>query len=195
MGLRAAFVEDHVWMNDAGERGLSIQWQPFWTKDKEGRSVHLRLYGPADYEALGRMYDDYEPKGLECGLPPPNERVRRRWLDHLVSEFFNVLALHEGRIIGHAALALSDRCLCPEYLIFIQKGFRNGGIGTTLSQAMKKAAEAGGCEKIVLTVRTANRRAIRVFEKVGFGFLDGIQPCRDMALELRPTRHRRKRKG
>jgi len=183
-------------MNGAGEKGLSITCLPLWIKDKHGRSIHVRTYEASDFEALCKMYDDYEPKGLECGLPPPNERVRLRWLHHLVSKLFNVLALYKGRVIGHAALALSDSCLCPEYLVFIQRGFQDSGIGTALSQTMKKVAEEGGCEKIVLTVRTANSRAIKVFEKVGFAFLDGIQPCRDMALELRPTTHHsRKPKG
>ncbi|MDY6950538.1 MAG: GNAT family N-acetyltransferase [Thermodesulfobacteriota bacterium] len=163
-------------------------------KDKGGRSVHVRAYEASDFEALRKMYDDYDPKGLECGLPPPDDQVRLRWLNHMVSELFNVLALYRGRVIGHAALAFSDSCLCPEYLVFIQKGFRDSGIGTVLSQTMKKVAEEAGCEKILLTVRTANRRAIRVFERVGFGFLDGIQPCRDMALELGPKRHGRKGK-
>lgn len=183
-------------MSGAGKKRLSIKCPPLRVKDKLGRSIHVREYEAPDVEALCKMYDDYEPKGLECGLPPPDEKVRHEWLRHLVSEFFNVLALYKGQVIGHAALDFPDSCLCPEYLIFIQKGFRNMGIGSALSQTMKKVAEEGGCEKIVLTVRTANRRAIKVFEKVGFAFLDGIQPCRDMALELRPmSTHRGKPKG
>jgi len=134
------------------------------------------------------MYEAFEPKGLECGLPPPDGEVRMRWINHVVAELFNVLALYKGRVVGHSALDLSDARSCPEYLIFIQKGFRNLGVGTALSAIMKKVAEEAGCEKVVVTVRTANRRAIKVFERVGFCFCSGIEACRDMELKLKPAR-------
>ena len=103
------------------------------------------------------------------------------------------LAMVDNFLEGHAALDLSDSRRCPEFVIFIQKGFRNVGIGTGLSQAMKGVAKDAGCEKVVLTVRTANRRAIKVFERVGFSFCSGIEACRDMELQIERTKtHRRK---
>jgi RimJ/RimL family protein N-acetyltransferase len=175
-------------MSGAGQKSLSFKCLPIQIKDNRGRSIQARTCEAADFEALRKMYDDFEPKGLECGLPPPNDHVRLKWLNHVVSELFNVLAIYKGRVIGHVALDLSGFCACPEYLIFIQKEFRNLGIGTALSEVMKKVAEEAGCEKIVLTVRTANSRAIKVFEKVGFAFCSGIESCRDMELPITPTR-------
>ncbi len=131
------------------------------------------------------MYETFEPKGLECGLPPPNGEVRMRWINHVVAELFNVLALHKSRVIGHIALDLCRARSCSEYLIFIQKGFRNLGVGTALSAIMKKVAEEAGCEKVVVTVRNANRRAIKVFKKVGFSFCGDINTCRDMELLIK----------
>jgi ribosomal protein S18 acetylase RimI-like enzyme len=59
---------------------------------------------------------------------------------------------------------------------------------------MKKVAKEAGCEKVVLTVRTANRRAIKVFEKVGFGFCSGIDACRDMELQVKSAKPRSKKR-
>ena len=171
-----------------GQKRLAFKCLPVQIKDKRGRLMQVRAYEPADFEALHEMYDTFEPKGLESGLPPPDYQVRLRWLNNVVSELFNVLAIYKRRVIGHSALDLSGSPFCPEYLIFIQRGFQNFGVGTALSAIIKKVAEEAGCEKIVLTVRTSNRRAIKVFEKVGFAFCGGIDVCRDMELELKPSK-------
>jgi len=160
-------------------------------KDKRGRLIQIRPYDRLDLDALREMYDSFEPKGLECGLPPPDEKVRLSWVSYMVSELFNVLAVYRLRVVGHAALALCKTPLCPEYLVFVRKGFRNVGIGTALSEAMKSAAQEAQCKKVMLTVRTANTRAVKVFKKVGFEFCDSIDTCRDMELRLKPSRGRK----
>ena len=172
----------------------AFQCLPVQVKDTSGRVIKIRAYEASDFEGLRKMYDAFEPKGLECGLPAPDDRVRLRWLNSVVSGLFNVLAIHKGRIIGHSGLDLTCSPLCPEFFIFIQKGFRNLGIGTALSGVMKKVAQEAGCQKVVLTVRTANRRAIKVFEKVGFGFCSGIDACRDMELQVKSAMPRGKKR-
>ena len=176
------------------QKRLAFQCLPVQVKDARGRAIKIRAYEAADFEALREMYDAFEPKGLECGLPPPDDRVRLKWLNFVVSELFNVMAIHKGHVIGHSGLDLRCSPLCPEFFIFIQEGFRNLGIGTALSGVMKKVAEEAGCEKVVLTVRTANRRAIKVFEKVGFGFCSGIDACRDMELQVKSATPRGKKR-
>ena len=176
------------------QKRLAFECLPVQVKDTRGRVIKIRAYEEADFEALRQMYDAFEPKGLECGLPPPDDRVRLRWLNFVVSGLFNVLAIHKGRVIGHSGLDLTCSPLCPEFFIFIQKSFRNIGIGTALSVVMKEVAKEAGCEKVVLTVRTANRRAIKVFEKVGFGFCSGIDACRDMELQVKSVKPRSKKR-
>ena len=184
--MKVLEVDDKL--SSPGQKRLAFKCLPVQIKDKRGRLMQVRAYEAADFEALHEMYDTFEPKGLESGLPPPDYQVRLRWLNNVVSELFNVLAIYKRRVIGHSALDLSGSPFCPEYLIFIQRGFRNFGVGTALSAIIKKVAEEAGCEKVVLTVRTANRRAIKVFQKVGFAFCSGIDVCRDMELELKPPR-------
>lgn len=175
-------------MNCAGQKGLRFEGLPTQIKDRRGRLILVRAYEAQDFEGLKEMYDTFEPKGLESGLPPPDDQARLRWLNCVVSDLFNVLAVYKGLVIGHIALDLSCAPSCPEYLIFIKKGFRNCGIGTALSMVMKEVAKEAGCEKVVLTVRTANTRAVKLFKKVGFVFTDGIEVERDMELNLKQAK-------
>ena len=164
---------------------MAFQCLPTQIRDKQGRLYQVRAYEASDFEDLKEMYDAFEPKGAECGLPPPNDRVRLKWLHHVVTDLFSVLAVHKHRVVGHCALDLSCSPSCPEYLIFIRQGFRDRGIGTALSGVMKQLAKEAGCEKVILTVRTANTRAIKVFEKTGFVFCGKIEAERDMELHMK----------
>ena len=170
--------------------GVGFKSLPAQIKDKRGRLIHIRAYQDKDFKALSDMYEIFEPKGLEYGLPPPDKQVRSKWLNHLVSNLFNVLGVYKRRVIAHSALDLSTSPVCPEYLIFVQKGFRNLGVGTALSTVMKEVAREAGCEKITLTVRNANSRAIKVFRRVGFGFCTDMGPCRSMELPFRKKRRK-----
>ena len=161
---------------------------PHQVKDLRGRTIVIRAFEPADLKGLMDMYDRFEPKGLEAGLPPANDQTRHKWVQMMVSSFFNILATHRGIIIGHAAL---DRLVdqgAPEFLIFIQKEFRHFGIGTTISNLIKKLAKNAGCERVFVNVRTGNAIAIRVFKNVGFKFIGEIDIQREMELKIKRQR-------
>ena len=153
---------------------------PSQMRDSKGRLIKIRSYDNSDYKDLKKLYDDFEPKGLEAGLPPIDKRIRHEWLDKMVTSLFNVVALYRGRVIGHATLELSEVNAYPEFLIFIKQGFRYCGIGTRLSEIMKDVAQETGCKKVWLTVRTGNAIAVKVFKKVGFNFVGGIDIQREM---------------
>jgi RimJ/RimL family protein N-acetyltransferase len=171
-------------MSSSRKEALTFQCLPTQIRDKRGRLYKVRAYEASDFEGLKEMYDAFEPKGTECGLPPPNDKVRLKWLYHVVTDLFSVLAIHRDRVVGHCALDLSCSPSCPEYLIFIRQELRDRGLGTALSEVMKQLAEEAGCEKVILTVRTANTRAIKVFEKTGFVFCGRIEAERDMELPI-----------
>lgn len=168
---------------------------PITFEDKKGRTIKLRPYQERDFSKLKYMYDQFEPKGLEEGLPPIEDHVRDQWLRSLTQSFFNIVAERRGNIIGHAALDLRDPEMCPEYLIFIKQGYRNAGIGTAMSETMREVGKRAGCRKIWLTVRSANTRAIRVFEKVQFRFKGGIDIQREMELTIESKSHVSTTKG
>ena len=93
---------------------------PFQVKDSRGRVIEFRAYELSDLKGLMDLYNTFEPKGIEAGLPPANDETRRKWIEMMTASFFNIVAVHKGRIIGHAALdALADDG-SPEYLIFVK---------------------------------------------------------------------------
>jgi len=157
-------------------------------RDSKGRLIKIRPYEKSDYKALKAMYDGFDPKGLEAGLPPIDKQIRHEWVDKMVSSLFNVLALYRGRVIGHATLDIEEVNACPEFLIFIKQGFRYCGIGTRLLEIMKNVARDIGCKKVWLTVRTGNAIAVKVFKKVGFDFVGSIDIQREMEFVIRQTR-------
>lgn len=159
---------------------------PTHMTDKQGRRIIVQAFRPEDFEALKNMYDSFEPKGTECGLPPHDPGMRRAWLGEVTRELFNILAWNRGRVIGHCAIDLAHKDACAEYMIFLRQGFRDCSIGTFLCEVMKGIAGKAGCKKIVVTVRTANTRAVRVFQNVGFTFCGDIAPERDMQLLIKP---------
>jgi RimJ/RimL family protein N-acetyltransferase len=161
---------------------------PSQIKDTKGRLIKIRAYEDSDYKDLMEMYDSFEPKGLEAGLPPIDKKIRHEWIDHMVSSLFNILALHRVRIIGHATLDIPGIDVSPEYLIFVKQEFRYCGTGARLSTIMRDVAREAGCKKVWLTVRTGNAIAIRVFKKVGFKFIGDIDIQRDMEMNIRRSR-------
>jgi RimJ/RimL family protein N-acetyltransferase len=161
---------------------------PSQIKDIKGRLIKIRAYEDSDYKGLKEMYDSFEEKGLEAGLPPVDKKIRHAWIDQMVSSLLNILALHRNRIIGHATLDIQGMAGDPEYLIFIKQGFRYCGIGTRLSEIIRDVARETGFKKVWLTVRTGNAIAIRVFKKVGFTFIGEIDIQREMELIIRRTR-------
>lgn len=157
---------------------------PSETKDSVGRIIKFRAYEASDFKGLKDMYDGFEPKAVEAGLPPANEKTRQKWIALMVSSFFNIVATHKGRIIGHAALDRLVNKGSPEYLVFIKKEFRHCGTGTKISNIAKKLAKNAGCRKVWLNVRTGNAIAIRAFKKVGFEFVGKIDIQREMELKI-----------
>jgi RimJ/RimL family protein N-acetyltransferase len=139
-------------------------------KDRGGVPFVIRLYqnDEKDYPFLAAMYRGFEPKEWSQGLPPRLEQKREEWLRYVVDKGINLLAIMEGKLVGHAALFEIKRGRDYEYLIFVHQDYQDRGIGTALSQAMKDLAQEMECSKIWLTVGAINRKAIHVYKKVGF---------------------------
>jgi RimJ/RimL family protein N-acetyltransferase len=142
-------------------------------KDKRGSPFVIRLYqdDEKDYPAIKELYRKFEPKELSQGLPPRLEHKREEWLRYVVDEGINLLAIMEGKTVGHAALFEMERDKSCEYLIFIHQDYQNRGIGTALTQLMRELVREMGYSQIWLTVEARNFKAIHVYEKVGFCFV------------------------
>jgi RimJ/RimL family protein N-acetyltransferase len=142
-------------------------------KDKLGRTILLRPFEEGDLTGLSRMYDEFEPKGKTMGLPPAQEGNRHKWIIGIVEEWFNVVALLENRIVGHAALDRPVSGNSREFMIFVHQDYQNKGIGQALTFSMLDAAKMMDCERVWVVVENLNRIAVTVFKKAGFCFAGG----------------------
>lgn len=139
-------------------------------RDKLGRTVFLRPYQGGDFKGLSEMYDEFEPKGRAMGLPPGQKENLHKWMMGVVEEWFNIVAVLENRIVGHAALDKPVGRNVREFMIFVHQDYQNKGIGQALTFTMLDAARVMKIEKVWVVVENLNRIAITVFKKAGFSF-------------------------
>jgi len=153
-------------------------------KDKLGRAVLLRPYQEGDFKDLSKMYDEFEPKGRAMGLPPVREENRHEWMMGIVEEWFNIVAVLENRIVGHAALDKPVGRNTREFMIFVHQDYQNKGIGQALTSSIMDAARVMKVEKVWIVVENLNRIAITVFKKAGFSFVS--DPDAERLMVARP---------
>jgi RimJ/RimL family protein N-acetyltransferase len=135
------------------------------------------------FQALVRMYEDFEPKRGAQGLPPVGRDRLISWLRPLCDNNLNLLALSQHRVIGHTML-------CPigkggaEFAIFIHQDFRNQGIGSEFTRITLQYGKTRGLRHIWLTVEVNNFSAIRVYKKMGFQVSGTYYPEVEMVLDF-----------
>lgn len=125
--------------------------------------VVIRPLTAGDRPALVAMYESFEPKGSADGLPPAHHP--EVWLDR-VANSPNLIALVQGRIVGHAIL-------CPEgtsgeLAVFVHQDYRNRGIGRRLLTALIGEADRMGLDRVWGTTEPDNVAMIRLTGEMGF---------------------------
>jgi ribosomal protein S18 acetylase RimI-like enzyme len=102
---------------------------------------------------------------------PPMESTRDFVLDHIHNGWPQVVALHEGKVIGWCDISPLDRPVFAHVGslgIGVLAAFRGKGIGRALMKAALQQAQQKGLTRIELTVREHNNRAIKLYEEFGF---------------------------
>lgn len=108
---------------------------------------------------------------LEIQRAFPLAKVRRFQLGLIRQKAPNFYAVYEGRVVGWCDIRRLENPrmrhrgslgmgLLPE--------FRGFGIGARLMKAALARARAAGFEKVELQVYTSNRRALALYERMGF---------------------------
>ncbi|MEM4781424.1 MAG: GNAT family N-acetyltransferase [Halalkalicoccus sp.] len=120
--------------------------------------------------------------------PRERERVIERWLDTLLENGTNVVAVDPGgtdgeRIVGHAVYTPRD-APDPELAVFVDPDEHDRGIGTECCKQVIARAAAAGCETVELSVERTNRRAIAVYERLGFETVEASGSEMYMSLAL-----------
>lgn len=151
--------------------------------DERGVPSLVRPYRVDDFEGLAAMYEDFDESVATMGLPPFTRSRIEDWITELTSDGWNLVALSNDRIVGHLAVTPAS-AVAPEFVVFVHTDFQNRGIGTELLAHLVAYADAGGHEALRLTVTNENRRAISVYENIGFETIDRSTLNRDMQLSL-----------
>lgn len=149
--------------------------------DDEGTPVLIRPYDSTFRDALFEMYDTIEDSTM--GLPPERRDDRRQWVRRLTCDGWNLIATVDSAAVGHVAVAPADAA-DPEFVVFVRPGFRNRGIGTELLRHVVAYADDYGHDELNLNVSKKRRRAIAVYEKVGFDVTENHQIDLEMELPL-----------
>ncbi|GAB7011162.1 GNAT family N-acetyltransferase [Halorubrum trueperi] len=133
--------------------------------------------------ALSAMYEDLDAHSKTLGLPPTTTGQREQWLDHLTGAGLNLVALDDGNVVGHVA-AVPAKEGESQLVVFVHQEYQNRGIGTELLKQLVAYADNKGVEAIKLTVALNNRRAITVYDNMGFDVIERMQGELAMRLSL-----------
>lgn len=159
----------------------SIYCSPLAFIDKRGNPILIKPLSEKLHEQLKRMYLDYEPRDDFAGLPPIRDDECVKWVEGMIRNGVNLVALSFGEgIIGHAAIFPMGNQTC-EMLIVLIRGHQNTGIGTQMTRLIIQLAYELEFERVWLSVGAGNRIARHVYAKCGFEY---IAHCDDSELEM-----------
>jgi len=138
--------------------------------DEADREIDIRAYREADREGLVAMYDEFDSAHRAQGIPPIGESAVRSWLERVL-DGPDMLAVHEGRVVGHVSF-VPDGETGHELAIFVHQEYQNAGIGSHLLAAGLDRAREAGVTRVWLSVERQNRRAKRLYRRAGFATVD-----------------------
>jgi len=143
---------------------------------KSGDKIVLRTPGWEDLDDLLELINSIVDEGAEIGR---DEKVSREaeidWLSGLLARLergktFFLVAEVKGRIV--ASSDINRQTGFQKHVgvvgIVIRKDFRELGIGTAMMRVLIEQAKKMGMKVLTLTAFASNKRAIHVYEKVGF---------------------------
>lgn len=152
--------------------------------DSEGRVVAVSKFNDDDLPALTEMYDTYIPKAKANGLPPIKADVRHKWVKDAVGYGTSLLARIDGRIVGHTILCPQPPGDRAEFGIFIHHEYQGVRIGIRLSRLTLFHAITLGFEYLWLVVEPDNKRAIAMYNSLGFEFDGEMDMEASMTIDL-----------
>ena len=152
---------------------------------KKGEAILIRTLDEKSWQGLIAMYLAFQPRYSFQGLPPITDEACTKWVQHMIGNGINLVALSFGEgVVGHAALFPMDNEVC-EMFVVVSPPFQNSGIGTQLTRCSILLAYEIGFDRIWLPVESKNVRARHVYRKCGFENLNGDARELEMGLDLK----------
>lgn len=153
---------------DTREQFTKLDFWPNSALDKKKEIVTVSPCSDADFEALTRMYDTYEPKAAIQGLPPVDINTRIEWIRSCLRSAMNLKAELGGSIIAHGMLFPMSDPDVVEFNLFVHNQIQNRGIGSIVTFLLFAAAKILGYKKVWVFESRNNARAFRIYYNVGF---------------------------
>ena len=184
-----------------GEPGtVLLTYEP--TRGSGGR-VTVRWPTLADapaFEAMHHTLRDEEVMARRLTFPSEALGTAAEYLATIVADNASrthayVVAEHGGQLVGEAFIAYTPECAEAPAKTVVTLGIciieaaANLGLGTRLMRLMETEARTMGARKMTLAVWEANKRAVHVYEKLGYRVTKIVQ--RDDAHGEDPTFARR----
>jgi RimJ/RimL family protein N-acetyltransferase len=132
-------------------------------------SYSLRPAEPGDFDAYMDAFEAVAAEGRWMGAEAPIDRdARRTGFDRAVARDDSVLYLADdgGAVVGSIYASLSGGVV--DLGMFVAAGFRGGGIGSALLEAVIDWARTQEAHKISLAVWPTNYPAIGLYARYGF---------------------------
>ena len=130
----------------------------------------IRKFKRGDLNKLLAMYSEFVPKGECQGLPPLTESQTDQWLRRVEEIGSAQFVIEVGRnLVGHAMLCPGPHPKEAELAVFLLQEFRGFGLGKALTLgALHHGCQELQLNRIWLSLRGSNPRALRLFEDIGF---------------------------
>jgi RimJ/RimL family protein N-acetyltransferase len=135
--------------------------------DREGHPWVVRPFEPGDRDALVGTYEEFPPGDRAQGIPPRGRDCIEDWLDTVLTEGCNFVAVADGTVGGHALYTPTDDPV-PEFAVFVHRDHQDRGLGTELSRQILATAATAEREALTLVVKPSNRAARRLYDRLGF---------------------------
>ncbi|WP_054583771.1 GNAT family N-acetyltransferase [Halolamina pelagica] len=150
--------------------------------DDDGREIQIRPYRDETFAGLIEMYDTFDPEQRAQGTPPIRRDEIRAWVEGLLAGV-NVVALHEGRPVGHVSF-VPDGTDRHELAIFVHQEYQHAGIGSELMANGLGFAREQGIRYVWLTVESWKRGVQRFYSRAGFSTINPMGAAHRMSRTL-----------
>ena len=157
-------------------------------KLKNGQTATLNWLKKSDLPELVQVLNSVirEQKYLFMNNEITDMEEEKQWYERSTREgMLYLVARVNGKIVGGASIHphTDKRSHVAVFGVFIRDGYRNLGLGTTLTNILTEIAKERGFEILQLSVYDSNKRAFNVYKKCGYAecgrlardikFLDG----------------------
>ena len=137
---------------------------------KDGSSVPISRYKLEDFEKLVGMFASLSKESLKWAVPPYDRERIARWTTDLENNII-LLAESRNRIVGYCHIHIIKQPRyrgTSDFITYIHQDYQDKGLGTATASIAVRLAKERGLHRIGLRVVADNKRAIHVYEKVGF---------------------------